>query len=152
MEIQLRHSRSHITLLIDDVDYDLVSIYSLYAYKGKGEKYYVKAVNCTNYKDVTGLNRLIAGRMGLDITKNILFKNGNELDFRRCNLTTKENSKPMERVRKQHSKNKVGISGITHYYGHYRLQVYEKGKSKYIGVYPTLEEAKQKLEEYRAKA
>ena len=130
--------------IVDDEDYEWLNKWKWYVKKRKDGK--VKAVvRASFYSDGVErgvyLHRLIMGLQLWD-GQSIDHVNGNPLDNRRCNLrvcTQAQNS----RNRSKHKNNTSGFKGV--YWrkdrGRWLSRVGYQGKSHYVGLFDTPEEA-----------
>ncbi|MBB5150284.1 HNH endonuclease [Ureibacillus thermosphaericus] len=126
-------------ILIDKDDFDKVNEFSgTWSAKKDGNTHYAEI---RNGKSFIKIHRLIMNYNG---NKVIDHKNGNGLDNRKSNLrivTHKVNS----RNRKPSKNNKSGVTGVGYNKSSnkWEVQIKVDGKSKYLGLFNELQEAKE---------
>lgn len=98
-------------------------------------------------KGTSGVNRkyyyihkMIAEKMGLDISRIINHKDRNLLNNQRCNLREATNSQSKIN-RRLFKNNKLGYKGIYPKGNKFRVQLYKDKQTYYIGTYKSLTEA-----------
>jgi hypothetical protein len=120
--------------IVDDADLALVSRYRWYAIKKRQTTYAQTDIN--GY--AVGMHRIILGLKYGDGLQGD-HRDGNGLDNRRANLRTATRS---DNQRNQvHRIPKNGYRGIFRQNSGWRAQLQIKGKTKYIGIFPTKEAA-----------
>lgn len=129
-------------VLIDDVDYDLVSGYN-WKIRAKGDKFYVQfSTTLKGRKSVIyRIHRVIMGVQDQDWKTTIVDHiNGNPLDNRRCNLRIVTGSQNM--YNSKIPKNNVsGYKGVGYSSGKYRARIGVGTKRIGLGRFETAEEA-----------
>ena len=127
-----------IPVLVDDDDYELLYIYRWNVYDRYAE---------TNIDGKTiKMHRLILGTYDPAIHTDHI--NGVTTDNRKVNLRVCSRFQNQQN-RKTNTNNKLGEKGIVQLpSGHYRVRVQSFGKRQDIGVYATIEEAKNAREKF----
>lgn len=121
--------------LISPEDYDLIRDHRWFNNDGRG--YLSGSGGKYRYKY---LHRVIADRMGLDMSKQIDHINGIKHDNRRENLRSATNTQNQHNVGRN-SKNTSGFKGVSWCKANNKWRAYIKinGKPKYLGVFETPE-------------
>jgi hypothetical protein len=130
--------------VVDNEDYDL-SMLNWWAAPIGNCVYVARDVGGRKAKKRVLLHRVIAERMGLDLTNNVVDHiNGNGLDNRRCNLravTRAENAKNLTGRRSNNTSGFMGVCYEPRYRHKWSASIFEGSKKTIIGRFDTAEEA-----------
>ena len=120
--------------IVDEEDLERVNKHSWYLEKSKIYGYYRSRIN----GKLVRLHRFILNVTDPKIQVDHI--NGNTLDNRKCNLrlcSAKDNSKNMKR----HKDNRSGYKGVSAYRHKWKAEISTDKGRKYLGLFPTKEEA-----------
>jgi hypothetical protein len=133
----IRLPKFQVETLVDDEDYAFARSFTL----SFGSRNYVYAYR-RGMGEPQPLHRLIAARLGLDLSSDIDHRNQNKLDNRHCNLRPATRTQNFANRRKYRN-NKSGFKNVfwSRQKQRWQGEIAKGGKQHHVGFYDTPEEA-----------